>query len=192
MESRDAESDALRRELRSRLGMLGTPLQVLAEGVLGEEDARIDWVAMEPDGRLWVALLGVEGGDGALLALGLAQRAWIQARIADWRQLAPDLRARAELRPRLLLIAPDFSRVVQLAAREADPEGLRLARFRWMPVSRGGTCLWLEPLDPLPAPGPDPETPIVPTPLASIFRSALEERDFTGDGGIPERPRPTG
>ncbi len=190
MDSRDAESAALRRELRSRLGLLGTPLQVLAEGVLGEEDARIDWVAVEPDGRLWVALLGVEGGDQGLLALGLAQRAWIQARIADWRQLAPGLHARAELRPRLLLIAPDFSRVVQLAAREADPDGLRLARFRWVAVSGGGACLSLEPLDPLPAPTPGP--PAAATPLASIFRSTLEERDFAGDAGIPGRLRPAG
>jgi len=51
MDSRDADSAALRRELRSRLGLLGAPLQLLAEDVLGEEDARIDWVAMEPDGR---------------------------------------------------------------------------------------------------------------------------------------------
>jgi hypothetical protein len=190
MESRDAESTALRREIRSRLGLLGTPLQVLAEGVLGEEDARIDWVAMEPDGRLWVALLGAEAGDEALLALGLAQRAWIQARVADWRQLAPDLRARADLRPRLLLIAPDFSRLVRLAAREADPEGLRLACFRWVPVSGGGASLALEPLDPLPAPVLAP--PAASVPLVSVFRSSLDERDFAGDGGNPERSRPPG
>lgn len=190
MESRDPESAALRRELRSRLGLLGAPLQVLAEHVLGEEDARIDWVAMEPDGRLWVVVVGAEVGDEALLARGLAQRAWIQARIGDWRQFAPDLRARADLRPRLLLIAPDFSRMVRIAAREADPEGLRLARHRWVAVSGGGASLSLEPLDPLPAPAV--ETPSAPPPLASVFRSSLGERDFAGDGVNPERSRPPG
>jgi len=181
MDSRDADSAALRRELRSRLGLLGAPLQLLAEDVLGEDDARIDWVAMEPDGRLCVALLGAGGGDEALLALGLAQRAWMQARIADWQKLVPGLGARADLRPRLLLIAPDFTRVVRVAAREADPEGLRLARFRWGPAMGGGATLVLEPLDPLPAPHLPPEPPAPP--LASVFRSGLRERDFGGNGG---------
>ena len=179
MDSRDADS-ALRRELRSRLGLLGAPLQLLAEDVLGEEDARIDWVAIEPDGRVCVVLVG-DGADETLLALGLAQRAWVQARIGDWHQLSPGLAARTDLRPRLLLLARDFSRVVRLAAREADPEWLRLARFRWKHASGREPELTLEALEPLPVPRPAP-TP-ASAPVASVFRSALGERDFGGGGG---------
>jgi hypothetical protein len=171
---------ALRRELRHRLGLLGAPLQILAEDVLGEDDARIDWVAMEPDGRVHVALVGLEPGGEALLAIGLAQRAWVHARIGDWRKLAPTgFGARADLRPRLLLLAPDFSRVLRMAAREADPEGLRLARFRWV-VANGEAELILEPLDPLPL-AHAPEAAASP-PLASVFRSALADRDFASNG----------
>lgn len=177
---------ALRRSLRSRLGHLGAPLQIVAEDVLGEADARIDWVAIEPGGRVCVVLVDARGGDESLLARGLAQRAWVQARIGDWRQLAPGLAARADLRPRLLLLAPDFSRVARLAAREADPDGLRLARFRWMPAGDGRPELTLEPLEPLASPLA-PEAPAAPeAPLASVFRSGLHERDFGGNGnGAP-------
>jgi len=181
MDPRDAVSAALRRELRSRLGRFGAPLQILAEDLLGEDDERIDWVAIEPGGRVCVALVDADGGDEALLARGLAQRAWVQARIGDWLKLAPSLAARADLRPRLLLLAPEFSRVARLAAREADPEGLRLARFRWRHASNGAPELALEPLAPPSAPGAEavPET----APLASVFRSGLGDRDFGGNGG---------
>ncbi|HSJ97956.1 MAG TPA: hypothetical protein VLC53_12825 [Myxococcota bacterium] len=182
MDSRDADAAALRRELRSRLGLLGAPLQLLGEDLLGEEDARIDWVAMEPDGRVCVVLVS-EKGDERLLALGLAQRAWVQARIGDWRQLAPWLSAGVDLRPRLLLLARDFSRIVRLAAREADSEGLRLARFRWEHANGREPELTLEALDPLPVPNPPPAS--ASAPLASVFRSALGERDFSGGGGGP-------
>lgn len=182
MDSRDAENGALRHALRSRLGQLGAPLQIVAEDVLGEGDARIDWVAIEPGGRVCVVLVDACGGDESLLACGLAQRAWVQARIGDWRQLAPGLAARADLRPRLLLVAADFSRVARLAAREADPDGLRLACFRWAPAGDGRPELTLEPLEPLEAPlaqgARAPEAP-----LASVFRSGLQERDFGGNGG---------
>jgi hypothetical protein len=180
MDSRDPQTAALRRELRARLGQLGAPLQLLAEDVLGEDDARIDWVAVEPGGRMTVALLGLEGGDESLLARGLAQRAWVQARIGDWRQLAPGLAARADLRPRLLLLAPDFSRVVRIAAREADPDALQLARFRWSLEQNGAPELALALLDPLPVALGEPEP--TRTPLASVFRSGLGDRDFGGNG----------
>ena len=184
MDAREADAAALRRELRSRLGLLGTPLQLLAEDVLGEEDERIDWVAAEPDGRLCVVLLAHEPGGERLLASGLAQRAWMQARIPDWQQLVPGLGVRADLRPHLLLLAPDFSRVARRAAREADPDGLRLARYRWDRVG-GEARLIIEPVDPIaPArPAPAPSTP----PLVSVFRSGLAESDFAGSGGKPER-----
>jgi len=180
MDSPELDIAAFRRALRSRLGSVGAPLQILAEEVLGEDDVRIDWLAMEPGGRVTIALMDGEGGGEALLARGLAQRAWVHARIGDWLKLAPGLQARPDLRPRLLLLAPDFSRVVRLAAREADAEGLQLARFRWTPVG-GGFEVVVAPIDPPPsqvvAVGP------APPPLASVFRSGLGERDFGANGG---------
>lgn len=183
MEARDPASAALRRELRSRLGRIGTPLQILAEDVLGEDDGRIDWVAIEPGGRVCLVLVDGTGGDDALLVRGLAQRAWVQARIGDWLQLAPGLPARNDLRPRLLLLAPEFSRVARLAAREVDADGLWLGRFRWQAGATGPDLV----IEPLSAPPPAPaESPRSPAPLASVFRSGLGERDFAGNGAKGE------
>lgn len=185
MEKGDGEAGALRAAVRSRLGRLGVPLQILAEDVLGEGDARIDWVAIEPGGRVWVVLVDAVAGGGSLLERGLAQRAWVEARIGDWQQLAPGLAARADLRPRLLLIAPDLSRVARVAAREADPDGTRLARFRWGPPGANGLDLALEPLEPPPVASRRPPSPLASAPLASVFRSGLSERDFGGNGSGP-------
>ena len=165
----------MRRELRSRLGQLGVSLQLLAEGVLGEEDEPIDWLATLPDGRLLVGLLSIGAGDGALLARGLAQRAWAEARIPDWQQLAPGLVVRAEARPLLLLLAPEFPRGIRIAVREADPEGIRMVRFLWR-SSRRGPELALEAVEAPPRPA-EPGAG-APAQLASVFRSGLVERDF--------------
>ena len=122
---------ALRRALASSLGQLGAPLQCLAEDVLGEEDGVIDWVAAGPDGRAFVVLVAEGCGGGALLEAGLVQRAWVRARIADWRKLAPDLALRADLAPRVLLIARDFARSTRIAAREAAGAGGEIWLARW-------------------------------------------------------------
>jgi hypothetical protein len=169
------EAAALRRELRSRLGQLGVSLQILAEGLLGEDDRSIDWIALEPSGRVWIVLLDPDGDDEGLLARGLAQRAWVAARLGDWTQLAPGLAARADVRPRVLLLAPSFTRSVRVAAREADAEGIRLARYRWRMGPRGAE-FQLEALE-LPAATPDVE-PATPRRVASVFRSKLRDDDF--------------
>lgn len=184
MDPRDGQAGALRRELRSQLGRLGVPLQILAEDVAGEADGRIEWIAMAPDGRVCVALVDAEGEDDALVARGLAQRAWVQARIADWLKLAPGLQARPDLRPRLLLLAPEFSRLARVAAREADSDGLlQLARIRWSVGGNGGPALRVELLDPLPSNEPTAAAPAGDRPVASVFRSGLGERDFGANGG---------
>lgn len=174
------ERASLRRELRSRLGQLGVSLQLLAEDVFGEEDEPIDWLATLPDGRALVGLLALGPGDGALLARGLAQRAWVQARIPDWQQLAPGLVVRPEARPLLLLLATDFPRLIRIAAREADREGIRLARYAWRPGRRGPELA----LEPAEAPAPPTracEAAAAPR-LVSVFRSGLSEHDFEADG----------
>ena len=182
------ERSALRRELRSRLGQLGVSLQLLAEGVLGEEDEPIDWVAALPDGRAVVGLLAPEAGDGALLARGLGQRAWVQARLPDWQQIAPGLVLRPEARPLLLLVASDFPRAVRIAVREADPDGIRMVRYAWR-AGRRGTELALEAVEAPPRPIPG-EPPAAPPRLASTFRSGLSEQDFEPRPGESSRTRP--
>lgn len=180
----------LRRTLRARLGALGAPLQILAEGLLGEGDSRIDWIAVEPAGRLWVILVDEDGKDDHLLVRGLAQRAWVRARLPDWQQLARDLPARSEPQPLLALVAPAFSRLVRAAAHEADPAGgIRLGHFRWQPGPHGNAELLLEPVPPLEATArrdaPPPESAPSGTGhvLASSFKSGLTDRDFESPNG---------
>jgi hypothetical protein len=170
------------RQLRARLGQLGVSFQILAEAVVGDEDARIDWVAVDPSGRAWVVLLAPEEAETpSLLVRGLAQRAWLEARLPDWRQLAPELPARLDARPRLLLIAPGFPRWVQVAAREADPGGISLARLRWGAADGPGEP-GLEPVEPPAAAARGTPQP-VPSRLASAFRSGLSDHDFGSNGG---------
>lgn len=178
----------LRRAMRSRLAAIGGPLQILAEGLLGEEDGRIDWIAVEPAGRVWVVLLDGAGGDGRLLVRGLAQRAWVRARLPDWRQLARDLPVAADAPPLLVLLAPEFPRLVRAAAQEADGEGIRLGRYWWQPGARGDAELRLERVPPLDASVRRDAVRPAPAPLASTFKSSLTDRDFEGLGG-PTRPR---
>ena len=171
------ERAALRRELRPRLGQIGVSLQLLAENALGEEDEPIDWLATLPDGRALVGLVALAEGDGALLARGLAQRAWVRARIPDWQQLAPGLIVRPELSPILLLLAPEFPRLLRIAAREADAEGIRLVRYQWR-TGRRGAELALEAAAAPPAPSREPPSAAR---LVSVFRSGLSQRDFEPD-----------
>ena len=72
-------------------------------------DARVDLVALDPDGRVTLVLWTTGSDDLALVALALAQRAWVEARLPDWAQLAPTLGLEAGPTPRLVLLAPDFS-----------------------------------------------------------------------------------
>jgi hypothetical protein len=171
-ESND-EQRALRRAIAPRLGQLGTPLELIAEDVLGEEDGVIDWVAAAPDGRAFVVLVANRTGDAALLQAGLVQRAWVEARIPDWRKLAPTLAVREEPPARVLLIARDFDRTTRIAAREAAGAAIVLARWRL-----AGTTgeVDLERVEPacrvardLPAPARQP---------ASAFRTGLRDADF--------------
>jgi len=164
---------ALRRALAPRLGQLGTPLELIAEDVLGEEDAVIDWVAAAPDGRAFVVLVANGSGNAALLQAGLVQRAWVEARIADWRKLAPTLAVREELPARALLIARDFDRATRIAAREAAGAAIVLARWRIAGETGHVELECVEPERRVFRVGPAPS----PRPTA-VFRTGLGEADF--------------
>ena len=167
------EQRALRRAIAPRLGQLGTPLELIAEDVLGEEDGVIDWVAAAPDGRAFVVIVANCTGDAALLQAGLVQRAWLEARLPDWRKLAPTLAAREEPPARVLLIARDFDRATRIAAREAAGVAIVLARWRY-----AGTTgeVDLERVEPECRIARDL---LVPAPkAASVFRTGLCDADF--------------
>jgi hypothetical protein len=160
--------------VRRRITDLGSSLRVVAQDVLGAEDP-IDLVAIDAEGRAVVVLVA-EGGEGLpLLALGLAQRAWLAPRLRDWAQLAPALGLRPEATPRLLLVAPGFDARLLGAVRAIDPEGIELAVHRT--VANGAASEVL--LEPLRRAGLDVPAPGVPSvPPLSAFRSGLSDADL--------------
>lgn len=164
-------------QLCAGLDRLDPTLRLLARGVLGA-DAPIDLVAVDAAGRSVLILVGGPGEDLELVARGLAQRAWLEPRLADWLQLAPNLGLRPEARARLVLLCPEFGPSARSAARAADPEHLSLATFRCL--RNGGEALVLiEPLGAAAArsPGGAP---------AAGFRTGLREIDL---GLTPEERR---
>ena len=136
--------DERRRALRDALGALIPGWRPLAENVLGA-DARIDWVGRGDDGRCVIALVGRAGDDLALVAEGLAQRAWVAARVADWAQLAPAAGLRPTAEVTAVLLAPAFRPAAIAAARAAAGKGLLLAALRFVENGSGIAPL-LEPI----------------------------------------------
>jgi hypothetical protein len=128
--------DVRRRAIRDALGALVPGWRPLAENVLGA-DARIDWVGRDCDGRCVIALIARAGGDLALVAEGLAQRAWVAARVADWAQLAPESGLRPGAEVAVVLLAPQFRPAAIAAARAAAGPALRLAALRFVENGSG-------------------------------------------------------
>jgi len=161
--------------VREGLQRLGVSLRVLASDVLGAE-ARIDLVAADPDGRITLVLLATDEEDLALVALGLAQRGWVEARLADWAQLAPGQGLRTDGGVRVMLVAPRFSPQALAAVRGADPELFDLVTYRCLQDGAGVEVL-LEPawLGGAPArPGPAEAGP----PPGARFRTGLSDADL--------------
>lgn len=164
----------LLRLLRARAGELWPALRPLAEDVLGAEST-IDWVALEPGGGAVVALVAEAGEDLELVARGLAQRAWLQARLGDWAQLAPRSGLRPEAGARAILLCPAFRPEAVAAAAGAGPGVLTLATYRCV-RDRVGISVLVEPLaarvaangSGAPAPSVEPEP----------FRTGLSDLDL--------------
>ena len=161
----------LRRGFATGMRQLGLALELIAEDVLGEDDEPIDWIAAAPDGRAWVILLETGPSPPGMVERGLVQRAWVETRVPDWRQLAPTLALRAGLAPGILLVAPEHARSARIAAREAAGDAVLLALWSGDAV---------EPVLAL----VDPPTrvrqrPALPAPrLASVFRTGLCDADL--------------
>lgn len=96
-----------RDEVSRQLPQLNPPLRLVAEDWLAENH-RIDFVTLDPDGHVVLVLQGCDGEDAALLVRALAHRAWVEARLNDWRQLAPQLGIAEQATVRSVLLCPSF------------------------------------------------------------------------------------
>jgi hypothetical protein len=157
------------------LGALVPGSRLLAERLLGAE-SRIDFVTLDPTGRVVLVLVGEEGDDLELVGRGLAQRAWVEARLRDWLQLAPDLGARPEACVKVLLVCPSLRPETLAAAGQLDPEILGLAVYRC--VRNGASIETL--VEPVTVTPPEAEAPVnEPEPLSvPSFRTGLTDSDL--------------
>jgi hypothetical protein len=166
----------VRLALRDALPQAGRPLRILAEDVTGLE-RRLDLVAADGAGRAVLVLVAGSASESLeLVAAGLAERAWLEPRLGDWRQLAPELDLRPGLGIELLLVAPEFPPAARAAAQAADPHGIALASARFAARGPSGRPeILLESLG-------DAEPPVAETHgrLRSVFRTGLRENDLAG------------
>jgi hypothetical protein len=143
------------RRLAEALAALDPPLRPIARSVLAEA-SRIDVVALDPDGRA-VVLVDGQDDDRAGFTRALAAAGWLEARLSDWRQLAPGSGIDVRAPVRALLVARRFSQETRAAARLLGSAriGLLLSRS----VAAGATPRAAEP------PAPD-RAALVPRSLA--------------------------
>ena len=170
--SQAVPGDARRRALRRALASGAERLRVVAEEVLGA-DTRIDQVCVGPAGETLLVLYAEPGRDLELVARGLAQRAWVEARLADWLQLAPDLGLRPEAGVGVLLVCPAFGAEARAAAASAGGR-MRLALCHF---EHEGSELraWIAPVEPE-APRATPSARSA-EPVAE-FRTGLSDADL--------------
>ena len=163
----------LLRLLRARLSELWPALRVVAEDVLAAETS-IDWVAVDPDGRAVAVLVDDAGRDLDAIARAMAHRAWLEARLGSWVQLAPQSGLRPEVGVRALVLCPGF-RAEAIAAAAAAPTGaLSLAVYRCLRDGAGVHVL-VEPLAAEASAAPSkPERRAVAEP----FRTRLSDFDL--------------
>ena len=169
-------ADAQRRALRRALGAGRTPLRIVAERVLGAE-TRIDLVGIGPDGETRPVVIAEPGRELEAVARGLAHRAFVEARLPDWLQLAPDLGARPEAGVRALVLATAFGSEA-LAAAAAIPTGrieLAVCRFERTGPDLHASIQPIGNADREPAP-PMPTGPSEPT--VARFRTGLSDADL--------------
>ena len=168
----------LLRQVSGRIRELVPRGQLLAVGIQGAESP-IDFVVLEPGGAVVLVLVADPGHDLEQVGLALAQRAWVEARLHDWLQLAPDLAVRPEAGVRVCLLCASLRPETVAAARPLGTGVLELATYRCI-RTREGVGLLVErterPAAAMPeAPAVEPaETPV---PLPS-FRTGLRDIDL--------------
>jgi hypothetical protein len=165
----------LRKALR-RAQVFDPPLRILAEDVLGA-DSSIDFVAVDPDGRVILVLIGEDGKDRELLTRAIAQRAWVRPRIRDWLQLAPNLELSESAPVVASLLCSSFSADTRTAAADLGPDVLDLCTLRCVRNGSEATVL----LERLAPPDPTAGVPIAvdpPPQRGTRFRSGLSAEDL--------------
>lgn len=167
--------------LRPRLGELVPNLRLIAENLLGADSA-IDFVGIEPSGRIVLVLIAEHGEDLEMVGRALAQRAWVEPRVRDWIQLAPNIGARPAAGVRVLLLCSSVGTQTEAAIASLGPEVVSLARYRCL---RNGSSLeiLLEPGDasaPLEATAAASQPEDSATRLAELppFRTGLSDEDL--------------
>jgi hypothetical protein len=136
----DGARHALRRAIRRELEEMQPPLRTLAENVLAD-GSRIDLVARDALGDLVVVMIGGVGEDLELFTRILAHRVWVEQRIPDWLQLAPELELSSNVSA--LLLCPEFQRETLAAAGSCLPP-VQLSIYRDLQATHG--VLLLEPV----------------------------------------------
>lgn len=180
-------SATLRRSVRRQLEQMQPPLRTFAENILAE-GSRIDLVTRDPLGAVVVVLIADPGEDLAVFTRALAHLNWVQQRIPDWLQFAPELDLSSTVHA--LLLCPEF-RPETIAAAHAIAPLVRLSRYRDLQQVSGH--LLLEPvrgssepetrLHTAPPPAADTAASAAsgqpePPPRPSEFRSGLSEFDL--------------
>ena len=171
--------------LRERIADALPESRLIAEGILGAE-SRIDFVAVEPSGRLAVLVVGESGEDLAAIGRALAHRAWVEARLPDWLQLSPQLGATAQAGVCATVLCPSFSDDARVAATALGESTLRLVRYHFVRNGSGLQILVEKPSHP-PVVASN-RTPAPPDGAATepVFRTGLTDADlgFTSDDRI--------
>jgi hypothetical protein len=160
--------------LRTRLCEVVPALQLIAEGVLGA-NSRIDFVGVEPTGRVVLILVGEKDDDLELIARAIAQRAWVEPRIRDWIQLAPNLGVRPGAGVRVVLLCPSFRHETEAAAAALGDQTVSLVRYRCL-LNGGNLEIFIEPIDrmvALESTPPKPDRSGLPA-----FRTGLNHEDL--------------
>jgi hypothetical protein len=156
----------------------------IAEGLLAQE-SRIDLFGVDALGAAVLVSVGDEAEALARIGRLLAQRRWLEPRLADWLKLAPQLELKPDLPSRAVLVCASFGPEARLAAEALDGAWLQLVRYRSVHNGAGDRLL-LEPLD---AAAPVPARPTsVPDAAASppaSFRTGLSDDDL----GLSEAER---
>ncbi len=173
--------DELIAQLRGRLGHAVPGLRVLAERLLGA-DSTIDFVALEPTGRVVLILVGDRDDDLELIGRGLAQRAWVSARLGDWTQLAPNLGLEPDAEVRVVLACPAFGAEASAALRALGSSVMTAVTYRCVQNGVGFEVLLEHPfaMDPELAGEPVGSTQSS-TPASSnppSFRTGLSDADL--------------
>jgi hypothetical protein len=173
--------DELIGQLRGRLGHAVPGLRVLAERLLGA-DSIIDFVALEPTGRVVLILVGDRDDDLELVARGLAQRAWVSARLGDWTQLAPNLGFEPEAEVRVVLACPAFGTEASAAVRALGSGVMTAVTYRCVQNGTGFEVLLEHPFAMDPEPTGEPigsrEMPASNESKAPQFRTGLSDIDL--------------